>query len=281
MITVDNISYAYPGSRHRVFDGFSLSLQGNGIYGLLGKNGTGKSTLLYLASGLLRPGSGRVETCGHKSFDRDPEMLADLFLVPEELDLPDCSLKQFVRTNSVFYPRFSHDMLEQCLADFGMEADASLKSLSMGQRKKVFMSYALATNTRLLLMDEPTNGLDIPSKSLFRKVIAKNMADDRMLVISTHQVHDIERLLDHIVIIDSSSVLLDAPVADITSRYAFRTIPTAEAAKAIYCEPSMGGLNAIVRREDGEPETEIDLELLFDAAVSHKLNDSLQHNDPK
>lgn len=274
MISIQHLTYAYQGSRHKVFDDFSLSLQSGGIYGLLGQNGTGKSTLLYLICGLLRPKKGTVTVDGMVSLKRTPHLLADLFLVPEEFDLPECSLKEYVRVNSVFYPHFSHDMLKSCLDDFGIEPEPNLKRLSMGQKKKVYMSYALATGTRLLLMDEPTNGLDIPSKSLFRKIVAKNMTDDRTLIISTHQVHDIERLLDHIVIIDRSQVLLDAATADITERYTFGTIPTSEAASALYTEPSVGGLNAISLRQDGEPETQLNLELLFDAAINGKLQNS-------
>ena len=271
MITVNHLSYAYQGSKRKVFDDFSLTLQGNGIYGLLGKNGTGKSTLLYLISGLLRPGEGTVSIDGDTSFTRKPEMLADIFLVPEEFEMPEISLRQFVKINSVFYPHFSNNLLEECLSDFDVDPGANLRNLSMGQKKKVFMSYALATNTRLILMDEPTNGLDIPSKSLFRKVVASHIDENRTLIISTHQVHDIENLLDHIIIIDGNSVLLDSPTGDITSHYAFRTIPATEAATAIYAEPSMGGLNAMLKREEGGPETQINLELLFNAAISQKL----------
>lgn len=271
MITVDNLTYAYQGSKRKVFSDFSLTLQGNGIYGLLGKNGTGKSTLLYLISGLLRPTRGSVAVDGRSSFQRTPEMLADMFLVPEEFNMPECSLSEFVRLNSVFYPRFSHDLLRQCLDDFDVDPGSNLKGLSMGQKKKVFMSYALATNTRLILMDEPTNGLDIPSKSLFRKVVASHVGEGRTMIVSTHQVHDIEKLLDHIIIIDNSRVLLDASTGDITDTYAFRTIPADEASEAVYSEPSMGGLNAILRRKDDEDETQTDLELLFDAAINHKL----------
>lgn len=141
----------------------------------------------------------------------------------------------------------------------------------MGQKKKVHMSFALATGCSLILMDEPTNGLDIPSKSLFRKVVARHMTDDRTLIVSTHQVHDVEALLDHVVIIEQSHVMLDSSVGDITAAYAFRTIPEAEAGEAVYTEPSAGGLSAIMPRKEGEEETQVNLELLFDAAVSGKL----------
>ncbi|MDD6553061.1 MAG: ABC transporter ATP-binding protein [Prevotellaceae bacterium] len=273
MIEIKNLTYKYQGSKHLVFDDFSLSLEGNKICGLLGKNGTGKSTLLYLISGLLRPTKGTVMLNDRRSFDRSPEMLEDLFLVPEEYDLPAMNLREYVKVNSIFYPRFSKEILYNSLRDFEIAPDVDLKALSMGQKKKVFMSFALATGTRLILMDEPTNGLDIPSKSLFRKVVAKYMTDDRMMIISTHQVHDIESLLDHIVIIDQSEVLLNSSVSDITARYCFRAISEQDAQKpnVVYTEPSLMGLAAILRRQPDEEETQLNLELLFDAATAHKL----------
>ena len=278
MINIQNITYRYPGSKHLVFKDFSLTLAPGRIYGLLGKNGTGKSTLLYLICGLLRQRKGDITVDQEKSCIRTPKMLQDICLVPEEYDLPAISLKEYVRTNSVFYPHFSEDILNSCLTDFELPTDIHLKALSMGQKKKVYMSFALATGCRYIFMDEPTNGLDIPSKSLFRKVVARHMTDDRTLVVSTPQVHDVESLLDHIVIIDQSHVLLDSSVGDITEHFAFRTIAEAEATEAIYTEPSTSGLSAIVPRKDGEEETQINLELLFDAAVCRKLPKTFTSN---
>ena len=234
MINVDNISFAYAGQKTKVFDNFSLQLEANNIYGLLGKNGTGKSTLLYLISGLLRPQKGTVTVDGMKSIDRRPEMLEEVFIVPEEFDL--------------------------------------LQSLSMGQKKKVFMSFALAAGTRLLLMDEPTNGLDIPSKVQFRRVVANNMTDDRTLIISTHQVHDVESLLDHILILNQQQLLLDASVGDICDRYSFEyRTPGSAADGVLYSEPSVQGEAVIVPRNPDKVETPLNLELLFNAVTLGKV----------
>ncbi|MBP5377229.1 MAG: ATP-binding cassette domain-containing protein, partial [Bacteroidaceae bacterium] len=175
MIELKNVSFKYPGQRSLVFDDFSLTLSENNIYGLLGKNGTGKSTLLYLLSGLLRAQKGSVSFDGVESRLRRPETLREIFIVPEEFDLPKISLEKYVKINRPFYPNFSQEVLETCLKEFELPTNLKLNALSMGQKKKVFMSFALATGTKLLLMDEPTNGLDIPSKSMFRKVIAQNM----------------------------------------------------------------------------------------------------------
>ena len=213
MIEVNNISFKYAGQKDLVFDGFSLELKQDNIYGLLGKNGTGKSTLLYLISGLLRPKKGSVSFDGIETKFRKPETLSEIFIVPEEFDLPAMSLDDYVKINRPFYPLFSTQVLEACLKDFELTSDVKLNALSMGQKKKVFMAFALATNTKVLLMDEPTNGLDIPSKSQFRKVVAQYMSGDRTLIISTHQVHDVESLLDHILILSPQKLLLNASVA--------------------------------------------------------------------
>lgn len=269
MIDVKDLDFHYQGSKHQVFSHFDLHLEQGRIYGLLGKNGTGKSTLLYIMAGLLSPNHGSVKVDGIESRLRDPELLKRIFIVPEEYVMPDMTFDAFRSMMRSFYPTFSDDLLAKCLADFEMPASPNLKELSMGQKKKVYMSFAIATGTRLLMMDEPTNGLDIPSKSLFRKVIANYMTDDRTLIISTHQVHDVENLLDHVVIMDQSKVLLDRSIADISEHYAFRYLSPQEMDdRVVYSEPSLQGNASIVERGDGETEMQVDLELLFDAVIS-------------
>lgn len=272
MIHVKNITFSYPGTHRNVFKDFSLDLSENNIYGLLGKNGTGKSTLLYLISGLLHAKSGSVYVDGIDSRDRNPNILKDIFLVPEEFELPNVTLDAYVKMMAPFYPNFSNDILESCLNDFELPHFDKLNELSMGQKKKVFMSFALASGTRLLLMDEPTNGLDIPSKTQFRKVVANNMSEDRILIISTHQVHDIESLLDHILILSESQMLLDASTADICGRYSFEyRSPQEMDETVIYAEPTLQGNAVIAKRTEGHSETQINLELLFNAVVSGKI----------
>ncbi len=272
MIQVNELTFSYPKSKHNVFEGLNLQLNENRIYGLLGKNGMGKSTLLYLIAGLLKPKKGRVIVDGYTASCRYPEMLQELYIVPEEYDLPNMSLSKYAKIHEDFYPRFSEEVLEKCLTDFEMSVDVDFKQLSMGQKKKVYMSFALATGCRLLLMDEPTNGLDIPSKVLFRKVVAGNMAEDSSLIISTHQVHDVEQLLDHIIILDSSQIIVNASTEDITNDYTFGIRqPNEMDDSVLYAEPSIQGNNVIARRQKGDNETTINLELLFNAATTGKL----------
>lgn len=268
MIDIQNISFRYAGQKGLVFSHFNLQLKENRIYGLLGKNGTGKSTLLYLIAGLLRPQMGEVSIDGMLATERRPEMLENLFIVPEEFELPAMKLEDYVKMNEPFYPRFSREVLERCMKEFELPTDIDLQSLSMGQKKKAFMSFALATQTPLLLMDEPTNGLDIPAKSQFRKVVAENMSDDRTLIISTHQVHDVEQLLDHIVMIDSDKLLLNESVSSLMEKYTFSLrMPSEIDETVIYAEPSLQGNMVMSHRQEGDPETQPNLELLFNAVI--------------
>ena len=272
MIEVNNISFRYPGTKHNVFSNFSMSLEANNIYGLLGKNGTGKSTLLYLISGLLRPANGEVKVDGRLATDRRPEMLKDMFIVPEEFNLPAVTLDTYVKINKPFYPNFSQEVLESCLKDFELPQTLKLNELSMGQKKKVYMSFALAAGTKYLFMDEPTNGLDIPSKTQFRRVIANNMSDERTLIISTHQVHDVETLLDHILILSESEMLLNSSVSNICEHFSFEyRQPQEMDDTVIYAEPTLQGNAVIAKREENDDETQMNLELLFNAVATGKI----------
>ena len=220
MLKIENITYGY-NTMHNVLENFSLSYEEPGIYGLLGKNGTGKSTLLYLIMGLLRPKQGEITLNGANTQERLPESLQEMFIVPEEYNLPSIPLPDYLKVLRPFYPNFDEQLMVKLLEMFDMLnvngatldengiPQFNLGALSMGQKKKVYMCIALAARTKLLLMDEPTNGLDIPSKSQFRKVVAQGMRDDQIVVISTHQVRDVETLLDHVTIIEQNAVLLN------------------------------------------------------------------------
>ncbi|MDE6109823.1 MAG: ABC transporter ATP-binding protein [Muribaculaceae bacterium] len=269
MLEINNLSFCYPGRNHATIDHFSLEIAPGGVYGLLGRNGVGKSTLLYLIAGLLTPDHGHVLLDGTDTRERLPRTLQSIMIVPEELTLPPITLKRFVAINAPLYPRFSHDDLHRHLTTFEIDPEMPYKltSLSMGQRKKVYTSFALACNTPVVLMDEPTNGLDIPGKMAFRRFVAANMTDERSIIISTHQVRDIETLLDHVLIISPERVLLNASTAAIASRLAFvHTTDPDVASRALYAQPAIGGISAVLPN-DGSYDTEINLESLFELAT--------------
>ena len=268
MLQINQISFSYNKKAGDLFSDFSLNLEAGNVYGLLGKNGAGKSTLIYLMTGLLTPKSGEVLFDGENVRRRLPKTMSDIYLVPEEFDLPRLTIKEYVSLNSPFYPRFSMEDMQRYLDIFEMGGDMDLKlhALSMGQKKKVFMSFAFATNTRVLIMDEPTNGLDIPSKSQFRKLVTTGMTDDKLMLISTHQVRDISDILDHVTIIDQSRVLLNTSFADVMSKIAFR--PLKEGDQPLFVLQSPFGPLGAIRAQEGE-ETKVDLEMLFNAALQN------------
>jgi ABC-2 type transport system ATP-binding protein len=270
MIEVENLSFSYGKRRVRVLEDFSMNLDQGSVYGLLGKNGTGKSTLLYLMAGLLRPQTGTILYKGVDVKKRYLDTLQDMFLVPEEFALPNVSLKQYVKLNAPFYPHFSDELLNACLRDFDMNEDIHLGELSMGQKKKAFMCFALAANTSLLMMDEPTNGLDIPSKSQFRKVIASGMSDEKAVIISTHQVRDIDSLLDHVLIMDGTKLLLNESVSAICEKLYFAEQGMNDPTDgALYVQPSVHGNSVILPNEFGE-DSKMNLEVLFNAMLAER-----------
>lgn len=276
MIDIKGIDFNYGRGMRPVLEDFSLSLEEGHIYGLLGMNGTGKSTLLYIICGLLRQQRGSVTIDGVDIRERRPEMLGDMFLVPEEFELPRMKLKKYIKLNAPFYPNFSQETLEKSLSDFGMDTDINIGELSMGQKKKAFISFALATNTRYLFMDEPTNGLDIPAKSQFRKIVSRHATDDRTVIISTHQVRDIDMLLDHILIMEGTKIILDKSVADICSALRFEERPMGKSIQdAIFAQASIAGHSVIVRNNGEDEGTPLNLELLFNAvhANPHLLDE--------
>lgn len=265
MLSFSNVSFTYGRRGKEVLSGLSLDFEENGIYGILGKNGTGKSTMLYLAAGLLRPKGGNVTAEGVPTQSRRPETLRKLFLVPEEFDLPEVSLRTYVQLNAPFYPTFREDILARCLKSFELGDDLNIGRLSMGQKKKVYISFALAAGTKYLLMDEPTNGLDIPSKKVFREVIAREMTEERVMIISTHQVRDVEQLIDHVVIVNEGTVLLNASTAEIETRLRFEQRAVgSDLSDALFVQQTMRGIELICPNS-GNDETPIDLELLFNA----------------
>ena len=278
MIQVNKISYNYPAKwknystkDNSVFWNFSLTLEENKIYGLLGKNGVGKSTLLYLLAGLNRPSKGKVLIDDDVVTDHNPLTMSKIFIVTEQFELPNMSLQKYVKLYRPFYPDFSDEIFSKCLNDFEIGDISDLGAISMGTKKKVYMSFALATNAKYLLMDEPTNGLDIESKSLFRKVIAQNMTDDRTMIISTHQVHDVENIIDHVLILGEKQLLFNKSIAELSDEYVFELRDPDEMGGVIYSENSLQGTSVIARRTPRGTETPVNLELLYNAVNNQKL----------
>ncbi len=265
MIDIKDLCFGYSTSR-RLFSGLTLPLHEGVICGLLGRNGVGKSTLLNLVAGLLHPVSGSVSCNGVSTFERRVETLSEMFYVPERFNLPSVRLRDWLRLVSPFYPRYSASAMSSCLELFEVDGDFNLAKMSMGQRKKAMLSFALSSGVSVLLLDEPTNGLDIPSKGQFRSALSRFIDDGRTVLVSTHQVADVENLLDHVVVLGDGNVLLNCSLADLSRKLSFVTSSQAPS-DAYYSQPSVGGVAAVVPF-DGEHETVVNLELLFNALMS-------------
>lgn len=267
MINIQNLHFSY--RKKKVFDALSLQFHSGHVYGLLGRNGTGKSTLLRNIAGLLFPKKGDITVDGHVPARRKPQFLQDIFLVPEEFYLPNISISQYLKYQVPFYEKFNTEQFDKYIKLFDIPWDSTLQNMSYGQKKKVLISFALASNAKFLLMDEPTNGLDIISKSQFRKVLAEALDENRCIVISTHQVKDLENLIDRITIIDDGKILFDQNVDEISRRLSFRhSFDNEEVRQAFYSESSLRG-NVIVAVNDTGDDSKIDLELLYKAIVTN------------
>ena len=268
MVDINDLSFGYRKNRP-LFNNLNLHLPTGNIYGLLGKNGAGKTTLLKHIVGLLYPQKGDCCVMEQSTKLRSPEVLSEIYFIPEEFQLPAINIKLFVKLHAPFYPRFSQTDFEKYLYEFAVDETAIVGNLSYGQKKKFLISFGLATNTKLLILDEPTNGLDIPSKSQFRKIIASSMDEQRSIIISTHQVRDLSSLIDHIIILDSGKVVFQQSTYDITSKLAFGQSKNTDASNVIYHEEVLGGY-AVISRVDGE-ETQIDMELLFNGVTANPM----------
>lgn len=268
MIQVNNVNFSYKKGKP-LFDDLCIEFKGGSIYGLLGKNGSGKTTLLKLLSGLQYPKKGEIFIDNKKSLGRPPGYLSKLFLIPEEFDFPSISIDSFIKLYSPFYKNFLNSQFEYYLSEFEVPIKAKITKLSLGQKKKFLLAFGLACNTEVLLMDEPTNGLDIPSKSQFRKIIASLTNDDRTFIISTHQIKDIEEIIDHITIIDDGYMPLSESINDIIDKLAFVDdySRTDISDQIIYEEKYFGGSKYIVSNTEGFL-TQVDLELLFNAIIN-------------
>lgn len=250
-----------------LFRELSLKLQPGNIYGLLGENGAGKTSLLKLISGLLFPKTGVCLVHNYEASKRVPQMLSEIYMIPEEFYFPSIYIEEFVKVNSAFYPKFDYQQFLEYMKEFNLQVNQKLSKLSYGQKKKVLLSFGLATNAKLIILDEPTNGLDIPSKSQFRKVLASSISEDQSYIISTHQVRDMESLIDPIVVLDNGRIIFNHSVEEISRNLSFKVVRDEEAPDTlIYGESLVNGKAGILENTEGE-ETQINLELLFNAII--------------
>jgi ABC-2 type transport system ATP-binding protein len=264
MIDVENLSFGYKRKK-LLYKNLSLKLEEGSIYGLLGKNGAGKSTLLKNFIGLLFPTDGNLTVNGFEPKRRSPAFLETIYFIPEEVYVPPVSIERYKNLFAPFYPSFDENKFYSYLAHLDVKDNGKLTSLSFGQQKKFIIAFALACNTKVLLLDEPTNGLDIPSKIKFRKLIASTFTDDKIIFISTHQIRDLDNLIDRVIIVDDGHLLLNASIGVIAEKLCFKTVSElSDTSDVLYSEESLKGFSVVVRNSYNE-DSKVNLEHLFNA----------------
>ncbi|HRI00256.1 MAG TPA: ABC transporter ATP-binding protein [Saprospiraceae bacterium] len=269
MISLQNVKFSYSGSRP-IFDDLQLELLPGNIYGLLGKNGAGKSTLLKLINGLVFAKQGTANVLGADPSERKVEMLSEIFFVQEEPFIPNMSILSYCYTYAPFYPRFDYDKFFKLISSFGLEGGNQMDKLSHGQKKKVVLSFAVSTQSKILILDEPTNGLDIPSKAEFRRMMTEAMFEDRMIIISTHQVRDMIHLIDPIIIVEDGKIIFQYSLEEIAKALYFEThFSMHEPEGVIYSERIAGGFLSI-KENTGDQTSDPDIEVLFNAVLTKR-----------
>lgn len=266
MIEIKDLDFSYKSQK--VFSNISLNFEKGNIYGLLGENGVGKTTLLKLISGLQRPTNGICQIDGVSTFNRWPETLQKVFFISEDFAIPEGTPYGNVCSIGVFYPNYDERLFLSLCKELEVDPMRNFSEMSFGQQKKCLIATALSLNTDYLLLDEPTNGLDIPSKSLFRQVIAKHSAENRTIIISTHQVKDVENLIDPIIILNHDEVLLKASFQEIMDKLYFG-FGTEKDEDALYCEMFPGGFVSVIRNTEGV-ESNVNIEALFNCVMKNK-----------
>jgi ABC-2 type transport system ATP-binding protein len=266
MIAIENLSFGY-SKKKLLYKNISLNLEAGSIYGLLGKNGAGKSTLLKNLTGLLFPVSGTITVNGFSPKKRLPSFLETIYLIPEEVYVPSLTIKQYKNLFAPFYPHFDEGHFFDYLEQLDVKDQGKLNTLSFGQQKKFIIAFALACNTKVLLLDEPTNGLDIPSKIRFRKLISSVFNQERMIFISTHQIRDLDNLIDRVIIVDNGELLLNASIGEIAEKLCFKTVQeVTDINKVLYAEQSLKGF-AVVKENTAAEDSKVNLEHLFNAVT--------------
>lgn len=266
MIQISNLTYRY-GRKKILFNGLNLSLLPGKVYGLLGKNGAGKSSLIKNIAGLLFPTEGSCKINDWEPKNRETTFLEQLFFIPEECELPKLYVPDFINIYAPFYPSFNTEQFDTYLKIFNVPNDSHLQRLSFGQKKKAYIAFALAANTKLLIMDEPTNGLDIPSKLQFRNIVTGAGREDKITIISTHQVRDLDDLINAILIIDNGELLLYADKDEVSQRLYFSSDKISDPSTILYQEQTPQGIVFVTPNKKASPSY-LDLEILFNATLS-------------
>ena len=273
MITLRDASYSYP-KKADALTGITCEVH-PGIHLLMGANGTGKTTLLHLMAGLRYPASGVCLLDGEELRLRRPSQLCRVQYFSPDMDFPEKSVEQMVSRHAPFFPRFDAGMLSRNLAAFSIDPRRKFTDLSFGNAIKVRLAYMLALRCEVLLLDEPTVGLDFEGRCQFGRLLMECVDEDQTVVVSTHSLSEFEPLYDSVMFLRDGRLLLQATFADI-SRWVTSVVTATPPADAIYSEMRMGRCHSIVPAEVDDMESAPDCTLLYNALSSTSADELLR-----
>lgn len=266
MIRIGKLGFSY--GQVPVLKNITMNLEPGKIYGLLGENGVGKTTLLTLLAGLKKPLQGSIDIDGSTPYSRTPQVLENQFYLADEMLPVPMKAAEYARITGEFWPNYKQDTFEEIMGLFENTSGKKMNEMSTGQLKKTYISLALALGCKYLFLDEPTNGLDIPSKAQFRSALMKYTGEDSTIVISTHQVRDLENIIDPIIILDRQDVLLNASLEEI-SRKLYFDYGTQLHPESLYSEQLPGGFIQVYPNAEGA-DSKVNIEALFNAVHHNK-----------
>src|SRR5512132_4406106 len=199
----------------------SLALPRGAVYGLVGANGAGKTTLIRHVLGLLRAESGSVRVFGHDPVADPVAVLSRIGYLSEENDLPGwMRVDELIRYSRAFYPAWDDAYAEELRQRFALDPAAKVKTLSKGQKARAGLLIALAYRPELLVLDEPSSGLDpIVRRDILGAVIRTIAGEGRTVLFSSHLLDEVEQVADHVIMINDGKVALSAPLSSIKESY--------------------------------------------------------------
>ena len=228
MIEIKNVTKKF--GDFTAIDGLSFSVEKGSIYGLVGYNGAGKTTLLKTISGVYKADGGEILIDGVNTFDSTSER-QKLFYVPDEIYFePYSTIAKMTEFYKGYYPSFSIETLDKLCGVFGLDKNAKLNSFSKGMQRQAEMILGMSTNPEILLLDESFDGLDPAKRNLMNNMIVEYVAERGCsVIVSSHNLHELTDICDHIALINGKKIVLDCCVDDISqSRCKFRLVFTDE-----------------------------------------------------
>jgi ABC-2 type transport system ATP-binding protein len=219
VVEIKNLTHYY--GKKLVYENLSFNIQQGSIFGLLGKNGTGKTTTINILNGFLKPKSGKCMMFGEDSYNLSPATKARVgFLIEGHIQYDFMSIKQIEKFYSAFYPKWKKEPYYELMSKLAVTENQKLSKMSCGQKSQVALGLILAQDPDLLILDDYSMGLDAGYRRLFIDyLIEYAKAEGKTIFITSHIIQDLENLLDDCVIMDYKSVLLTMPIIEFSQKF--------------------------------------------------------------